>query len=303
MSTDAELEKIHKRREELQMHLSDPEVLRDGQRVKELLKELGAIEKNLKAVAKMGEDGMPNDAIMEIRAGTGGDEAALFAHDLFEMYVRFAEKRRWTLTRISESMNAIGGYKEVVCEIHGEGAYRLLRTESGVHRVQRIPETEKSGRIHTSTASVAVLPLARDADIEVKPEDIKIEFFRSSGPGGQNVNKVETAVRIHHIPTGLIVVSQESRSQQQNRERAFTLLRSKLLDAQIETENKKRAEERKKQIGTGDRSEKIRTYNFPQDRVTDHRIKQSFHNLPSLMEGNIDVMVEALQNPPDVFGK
>lgn len=236
----------------------------------------------------------PQDVIMEIRAGAGGDEAALFARELFGMYSRFAEQSGWKTTLLNESKNDQGGYKEVAFEISGRNAYRKLHLESGVHRVQRIPATEKTGRIHTSTASVAVLPRAREVDMEIRPQDIKIEFFRSSGPGGQNVNKVETAVRIYHLPTGLIVTSQESRSQQKNRESAIAHLRSKLLDAEIKKEQKKMAEERKQQIGTGDRSEKIRTYNFPQDRVTDHRIKESWHNIPGIMAGNLNPLINAL---------
>lgn len=240
------------------------------------------------------ENLLPDNLIMEIRAGVGGEEASLFAQELFHMYTQFAKNKKWNTTLIDESKSDLGGYKEVIFEINGDGAYASLQWESGVHRVQRIPATEKSGRVHTSTASVAVLPKAREVDVEVRPQDIKIEFFRSSGPGGQNVNKVETAVRIYHLSTGLIVTSQKSRSQQKNREHAMTLLRSRLLDARMQDEAKKRAAERKQQIGTGDRSEKIRTYNFPQDRVTDHRIKESWHNIPSIMQGNIEPIIEAL---------
>ena len=250
-------------------------------------------EEIIKKRAEKGD--FPSDVIMEIRAGAGGDEASLFARDLFLMYRRFAEKNGLKTGIIHESKSDAGGYKEIVFEINGKGAYQTLKYESGVHRVQRIPETEKIGRVHTSTASVAVLPKAREVDIEIKPQDIKIEFFRSSGPGGQNVNKVETAVRIYHLPTGLIISSQDSRSQQANRERAMELLRSKLLDEKIRSEQKKTAEKRREQIGTGDRSEKIRTYNFPQDRVTDHRIKKSWHNIESILQGNIEQIIDAFR--------
>lgn len=271
--------------------LQDPELksMAEEERV-----ELEKRKRELTEKVTDAEENLPDNIIMEIRAGAGGEEAGIFAGELFQMYSRYAQKRGWDTVLLSESKNDHGGYKEVVFEINGESVYKKLRYESGVHRVQRVPETEKVGRVHTSTASVAVLPQAGEVDIEVRPQDIKIEFFRSSGPGGQNVNKVETAVRIYHLPTGLIVTSQESRSQQKNREQAMTHLRSKLLDAKMLEEAKKRADARRQQIGTGDRSEKIRTYNFPQDRVTDHRIKESWHNLPSIMEGNIDPIIETL---------
>lgn len=234
--------------------------------------------------------------IMEIRAGVGGEEAALFAENLRRMYTRFAEKKNWRLRVVTRSATDLGGTKEIVLDIDGKECYRLLRHESGVHRVQRIPETEKSGRVHTSTASVAVLPKAEDVDVEVRPEDIETETYRAGGPGGQNVNKVETAYRIFHKPTGIIVSMAEERAQSANRERAFEVLRAKLLEAQIASAEKSAREARREQIGTQDRSEKIRTYNFPQDRVTDHRIKQSWHNLPGILEGNIEDMVETLQS-------
>lgn len=253
------------------------------------------ILREIEAIDKEPAKEEPEDLIMEIRAGTGGEEAALFAAELYGMYRKFAETQKWEAGLISSSLSELGGYKEIVFEIDGKGAYQKLKRESGVHRVQRIPETEKQGRIHTSTATVAVLPKVEESDIEIRPQDIKLEFSRSSGAGGQNVNKVETAVRIVHIPTGMIVTSQEGRSQQKNRERAMQLLRARLYEARRSAEEAKTAAERKQQIGTADRSEKIRTYNFPQDRVTDHRIGQSFHNIEKIMEGNIDSLVEALQ--------
>mgnify|MGYP001618363532 CR=1 FL=1 len=296
------LRELQQKKEEIQKELVNPEIFKDPPKVRELSIELGKIERAITHSAASSKDPVYGNLIMEIRAGAGGVEAALFAKKLFDMYNRFAEKRGWQTKLISESKSDLGGYKEAVFEINGEGAYKILRNESGVHRVQRIPDTEKMGRIHTSTASVAVLPQAREVDLEIKPQDLKIEFFRSSGPGGQNVNKVETAVRIYHLPTGLIVTSQDSRSQQANRERAMTLLRSKLLDAKIQAEANKIAKERRQQIGTGDRSEKIRTYNFPQDRVTDHRIKESWHNLESIMAGNIEPIIGALQNSINIPG-
>ncbi|MDP3710617.1 MAG: peptide chain release factor 1 [bacterium] len=286
----AEIEKELKETEEI-LTSSDEEIKPMARSEKEeLLKEMERLEKKISGV----EENLPSNVIMEIRAGAGGTEASLFAKELFDMYSSFAKKKGWKTALLDESKSDLEGYKEVVFEIDGENVYELMRWESGVHRVQRIPETEKMGRVHTSTASIAVLPKAKEVDLEIRPQDIKVEFFRSSGPGGQNVNKVETAVRVYHLPTGVTVVSQEGRSQQKNRERAMTILRSKLLDAQIQAEAKKMASARKKQIGTGDRSEKIRTYNFPQDRVTDHRIKESWHNLPGILAGNLDDIVGAL---------
>lgn len=248
----------------------------------------------LKKLITAGDEEEPHTVIMEIRAGAGGDEAGLFAAELFGMYRRYAELKKWRVEIIDQSPTTIGGIKEAIFELSGDGIWHALKHESGVHRVQRVPDTEKIGRIHTSTASVAVLPEAKDVEVEVRPEDIRVEFFRSSGPGGQNVNKVETAVRLTHIPTGLVVASQEGRSQVKNRERAMTLLKTRLLDARRQTEEKKMAQERREQIGTGDRSEKIRTYNFPQDRITDHRIKKSFHNIHGILGGELNEIVEAL---------
>ena len=238
---------------------------------------------------------MPSNVIMEIRAGAGGGEASLFAAELFSAYTKFALRRHWQVSLISQSESEAGGVKEIISEIDGPDAYKTLRYESGVHRVQRIPVTEKQGRIHTSTISVAVLPKVNDIDVQIQPQDLKIEFYRSSGAGGQNVNKVETAVRITHLPTGYVVASQEGRSQLKNRERAMSLLRARIYDAKREAEEKKLAAERKSQIGTADRSEKIRTYNFPQDRVTDHRIGKNFYNIESIMAGHLDDIIDALR--------
>ena len=237
----------------------------------------------------------PNEIVLEVRAGVGGDEASLFAEELASMYLRYAENRGWKWRSLDESRGAIGGYKEAQFEIKGIDCYRVLQWETGVHRVQRIPATEKQGRIHTSTASVAILPIYKRTKIEVNPGDIDIEFSRSGGAGGQNVNKVETAVRLIHKPTGIDVRCTSERSQQQNREKAMTLLMSRLQQMKDEEEARKRSADRKAQVGTADRSEKIRTYNFPQDRITDHRIKQSWSNIPGIMSGRIDPILEALE--------
>jgi peptide chain release factor 1 len=235
-----------------------------------------------------------NEVVLEVRAGAGGDEAALFAAELLNMYKKHTETRGWSAKIIEQSMNDIGGYKEASMEIRGRGVYEDLRFETGVHRVQRVPETEKMGRVHTSTASVAILPIRKKSKLEVNPIDLEIEFSRAGGKGGQNVNKVETAVRIIHKPTGLDVRSTAERSQSANRRRALQLLTAKLEAAKEEEEMKKFASKRKGQIGTADRSEKIRTYNFPQDRVTDHRIKESWHNLPEILKGKIQPIIDAL---------
>ncbi len=235
-----------------------------------------------------------NEIILEVRAGAGGDEAALFAAELLDMYKAYAVTKSWGTRIIDESKNDIGGYKEVSMEIKGKGVYDDLRWETGVHRVQRVPETEKSGRIHTSTASVAIMPIRKKSKIEIRPEDITVEFTRSGGKGGQNVNKVETAGRLFHKPSNIMIRSSAERSQSANKEKAFQILASKLEVIKAEEDMKTFAAHRKGQIGTGDRSEKIRTYNFPQDRVTDHRIKESWHNLPVIMEGKISPLIEAL---------
>ncbi len=232
-------------------------------------------------------------AIIEIRAGAGGDEAGLFASELYRMYSRYAQNQGWKISEISRHEGGIGNIKEVVAEIKGQGAYTKLRHETGTHRVQRVPTTESSGRIHTSTATVAVLPRVKDVDLEIKTEDLKFDFFRASGHGGQNVNKVETAVRVIHLPTGAIVECQEERSQGQNRERALSLLRSRLYQMMQEQQKATVDELRTQQVGTGDRSEKIRTYNFPQNRVTDHRLKRSWGQVEEILNGSLEAVTEA----------
>lgn len=234
------------------------------------------------------------DIIVEIRAGAGGDEAGLFAADLFRMYSRYAQTKGWGMDVISVNESGIGGIKEIIFEVKGKGAYSRLKYESGVHRVQRVPLTESSGRIHTSTATVAVLPEAEEVDIEVNPDDLKVDIFHSGGAGGQNVNKVATAVRMTHLPTGMVVTCQDERSQLQNKLRAMAVLRSRLLDIERRKQEEKITSERRSQVGTGDRAEKIRTYNFPQDRVSDHRINLTVRNLPRILEGELDELVDAL---------
>ncbi len=235
------------------------------------------------------------DAILEVRAGTGGDEAALFAGDLFRMYVKYAERKGWTVEILSMSEGTAGGYKEIVAQISGRGVFARLKFESGVHRVQRVPATETQGRIHTSAATVAVLPLAEEADLVINEADLKIDTYRSSGAGGQHVNKTESAIRITHLPTGVVVAMQEERSQHRNRTKAMALLRSRILDAQSQKLDADRAEARRSQVGSGDRSQRIRTYNFPQGRVTDHRINLTLYSLDRIMEGDgLDEIVDAL---------
>jgi peptide chain release factor 1 len=244
---------------------------------------------------------LPKDAadergvILEVRAGTGGDEAALFAGDLFRMYQRYAEMRRWKVDILSASDGVMGGYKEIVAEIHGAGAYARLKFESGVHRVQRVPDTETQGRIHTSAATVAVLPIAEDVDVAIDDKDLVIETMRAGGAGGQHVNKTESAIRVTHKPSGIVVMMQEERSQHRNRQKAMEILRSRLFDMERQKRDSARAAERKSQVGSGDRSERIRTYNFPQGRVTDHRINLTLYKLPQIIDGSaLDEMVDAL---------
>ena len=262
--------------------------------LKELKERLSQLENEIKILLLPKDEADDNNVILEIRAGTGGEEAALFAADLFRMYSRFAERKGFKIEVLSKSMSDTGGFKEIIAEIKGKGAYSLFKYESGTHRVQRIPVTESQGRIHTSAATVAVLPEAEDIDVEINPEDLRIDVFRASGHGGQHVNTTDSAVRITHLPTGTVVSCQDEKSQYKNKEKAMKILKSRLYDLYRRQKEQERAEERRSQIGSGDRSERIRTYNFPQGRITDHRINLTLYKLDSIMEGELDEVIEAL---------
>ena len=291
---DKELEDVNKRIIENKSMLGDQEDLElnslaEAESV-QLQEEKYKIEKELEKLLK-GDSKKSYSAIMEIRAGTGGDEASLFAANLYKMYSKYAELRGWDENILDAHKNEIGGYKEVVFEIKGE-AFDEMRYEAGVHRVQRIPETEKAGRVHTSTATVAVLLKPKKTQIKIRPDDLQLDFFKSSGPGGQYVNKRMTAVRITHIPTGIAVASQTERNQVKNKENAMSILEAKILEKQETEEIGKMSDKRNAQVGQAKRSEKIRTYNFPQDRVTDHRIKKSWHNINAIMDGELNPIIE-----------
>ncbi|MBN2075113.1 MAG: peptide chain release factor 1 [Dehalococcoidales bacterium] len=264
------------------------------QEIEDLQLKISEIEDDLKVALIPKDENDDKDIIMEIRAGAGGDEAGLFAADLFRMYSRYAQENGWNVEIINTNESGIGGFKEVVFEVKGKNVFSRLKYERGVHRVQRVPVTESSGRIHTSTATVAVLPEADEVDVDVNNDDLRIDIFHSGGAGGQNVNKVATAVRITHIPTGIVTVCQDERSQLRNKNKAMAVMRARLLDIEKMKQEAEMGDERRSQLGTGDRSEKIRTYNFPQDRVTDHRIGLSLHNIEGILEGNLDELIDAL---------
>lgn len=273
----------------------DPEMAEEARvEVVRLEEELGRLEPKLRSALVPRDPLDDRPAIVEIRAGTGGDEAALFAADLFRMYSRFVERHGWRMELLSLSEGSLGGIKEAVFKVLGDGAFGAMRWESGVHRVQRVPATESQGRIHTSAATVAVLPEAEEVDVRIDDRDLRIDVFRSSGPGGQSVNTTDSAVRITHIPTGIVVSQQDQKSQLQNKQRAMEVLRARLLDLRLSEQEAERSRMRRTQVGTGDRSAKIRTYNFPQSRVTDHRIGLTLHEIGRVLDGEITPLVEAL---------
>lgn len=294
------LERLMRQEAEVREMLASDDSLHDlaGEELKTIQVEREAVEKQLEDILAKDkeEEEFPNEIVLEVRAGAGGDEASLFAWELAHMYEKFAEMRGWNWKTNYESKSDQGGYKEASFEIKGKDVYRLMRYETGVHRVQRVPATEKNGRVHTSTSSVAILPIRQKVNFEINMADVDMEYSRSGGKGGQNVNKVETAVRLIHKPTGIDVRSTNERSQLANREKALNILKAKLQQFEEEKEAAKYSGERKSQIGSGDRSEKIRTYNFSQDRITDHRLKKSWHNLPKIMEGYMEDIFSALES-------
>ena len=305
MKEHAEIEEValkYKEYKKVQQELTDAEEMMKDPEMKELAEEearedrekLPKIEEELKLLLIPKDPDDNKNIICEIRAGAGGDEAALFAGTLYRMYSMYAERRHWKLEVLNENETGLGGYKEISFMITGKGVYSRLKFESGVHRVQRVPETEASGRIHTSTATVAVLPVVEDVQININPADIKLEVFRASGAGGQHVNKTSSAVRLIHIPTGIVAECQTERSQTQNREYAMKLLQSRLYEKEKQERDSKLANERKSQVGSGDRSEKIRTYNYPQGRITDHRIGLSIYQMEDFLNGNLDEMIDNL---------
>ncbi|MFA5368236.1 MAG: peptide chain release factor 1 [Dehalococcoidia bacterium] len=253
-----------------------------------------ALGQDLRAALIPKDENDEKNVIVEIRAGAGGDEAGLFAADLFRMYTRYAEVKRWGVEVIDSNQSGIGGFKEIIFEVKGRGAYSRLKWERGVHRVQRVPVTESSGRIHTSTVTVAILPEAEEVDVKINPDDLRIDVFCAGGHGGQNVNKVATAIRITHLPTGIVTVCQDERSQLKNKTKAMAVMRARILDQERRRQEEEISADRRSQVGTGERSEKIRTYNFPQGRVSDHRIGLTLHNIESILEGNLDPIIDAL---------
>lgn len=275
---------------------NNPEILDMAkEEISELEKQIEELKKKIYDELHPADPSDKKDVIIEIRAGTGGDESALFAAELFRMYSRYAERKGWKVEILNSNRTGIGGFKEIIFTISGKGVYGNIKFEGGTHRVQRVPETEKQGRVHTSAVTVAVMPEAEEVDLEIKPQDIRIDTFCSSGPGGQSVNTTYSAVRIIHLPTNTIVSCQDQKSQHQNKEKAMQILRSRLLAKAEEERRAKESAERKQQIGSGDRSEKIRTYNYPQDRITDHRIKKNWHGMDKILDGDIDPIIDELK--------